>query len=105
MVWLHTELWKLSKHYGVFEEFNGEDRIISKGLWPPRSPDLKLCDFYLWGKLKSVVYVNNPHDLEALNQNIREEIYNIQQSKLRQISWNLFKRIQACLTAEGRHFE
>jgi hypothetical protein len=43
-------------------------------LWPPRSPDLNPCDFYLWGKLKSVVYANNPYDLEALKQNIHEAI-------------------------------
>jgi hypothetical protein len=35
----------------VFGEINGEDRIIGKGLWPPRSPDLNPCDFYLRGKL------------------------------------------------------
>jgi hypothetical protein len=89
----------------VFGEINGEDRIISKGLWPPRSPDLNTCDFYLWGKLRSVAYANNLHILEALKQNIREAIYNIQQRELQQVSLNLFKRIQACLTAEGRHFD
>jgi hypothetical protein len=26
-----------------------DDRIISTGLWPLRSPDLSVCDFYLWG--------------------------------------------------------
>jgi hypothetical protein len=61
----------------VFGELNGEDRIISKGFYPRRSPDLDPSDFYLWGKLKSVVYANNPHDLEALKQNICETIYNI----------------------------
>jgi hypothetical protein len=25
---------------GMFGEFNGEDRIISRGLWPPRSPNV-----------------------------------------------------------------
>jgi hypothetical protein len=59
----------------------------------------------LWGKLKSVVYANNPHDLEALKQNIREVIYNMQQRELQQVSRNLFKNIQACPTARGRHFE
>jgi hypothetical protein len=29
------------------EVFN--DSIISTGLWPPRSPNLNVCDFYLWG--------------------------------------------------------
>jgi Leu/Phe-tRNA-protein transferase len=54
---------------------------------------------------KSVVYANNLHDPEALKQNIREAIYNIQQCELQQVSKNLFETIQACLTAEGRHFE
>jgi hypothetical protein len=90
---------------GVFGEINGKDRIVSKSLWPPRSPDLNPHDFYLWGKLKSVVYANNPHDLEDVKENIHEAIYNIQQRELQQDSRNLFKRIQACLTVEGRHFE
>jgi hypothetical protein len=46
------------------------------------------------GKLKSVVYAKNPHDLEALKQNIREEIYNIQQRELQQVSQNLFKALR-----------
>jgi hypothetical protein len=25
------------------------ERITRRGLWPLRSSDLKLCDFYLWG--------------------------------------------------------
>jgi hypothetical protein len=41
-------------------------------------------DSYLWGKLKTVVYPINPHDLEALEQNIRDAIYNIQQRELQQ---------------------
>jgi hypothetical protein len=28
---------------------------------PPCSPDLKLCDFYLWGILKDKVYIKNLH--------------------------------------------
>ena len=31
------------------------NKFIDKDLWPPRSPDLHPCDFYLWGYLKSVV--------------------------------------------------
>jgi hypothetical protein len=43
-----------------------EDRIISRGLWSPRSPDLSFCNFYLWGNLKGKVYKNNPRSIEAL---------------------------------------
>jgi hypothetical protein len=41
------------------------ERAISRGLWPPRSPDLSVCDFYLWGKLKQNVYRNNPPTLDV----------------------------------------
>jgi hypothetical protein len=80
MVRLHTAKKTILALRGVFGEFNGEERIISKSLWSPISPDLKPCDFYLWGKLTRVVYANNPHDLEALKQNICEA--NLQHSAM-----------------------
>jgi hypothetical protein len=51
------------------------------------------------------MYANNPHHLEALKQNIREAIYNIQQSELQNVFRNPFKRIQACHTTDSKHFE
>jgi hypothetical protein len=85
----HTAKETIRALRGVFSRINWEDRIINKVLWPSRSPDVKLCDFYLRRKLKSVVYANTPYDLEAPEQNIREAIYNIQQRELRQVSRNL----------------
>jgi hypothetical protein len=41
---------------------------------------------FICGKLKNVVYANSPHNLEALKQNIREAVYNIQQCELQQAS-------------------
>jgi hypothetical protein len=69
----HTAKETIRALSGVFGEINGEDTIISKGLWPPRSPGLNPCEFYLWGKLKDFVYANNPHDLEALKRSISSE--------------------------------
>ena len=40
--------------------------IISKGQWPPRSPNLTSPDFFLWGYLKSRVYLNNPLTINDL---------------------------------------
>jgi hypothetical protein len=31
------------------------ERVISRNLWPPRSPDLTPPDFYLWGAAKFAV--------------------------------------------------
>jgi inhibitor of nuclear factor kappa-B kinase subunit alpha len=74
-------------------------------LWPARSPDLNPCDFYLWGNLKDKVYSNNPHTLVELTQSIRETISSIEVSELKLVSNNILKRLEACLRAEGRHFE
>jgi hypothetical protein len=57
----------------------GSIELLERVCGPPRSPDLNPCAFYLWRKLKSVVYANNTRDLEALKQNNREAIHSIQQ--------------------------
>jgi len=45
------------------EIFFFKDRIISKNLWPPRSPDRMPADFFLWGLLKGKVYKKyTPHN-------------------------------------------
>ena len=42
--------------------------------WPPRSPALTLCDFFLWGYLKAKVYEQCPLTLEGLKEAIRQEV-------------------------------
>jgi hypothetical protein len=40
-------------------------------IWPPRSPDLTPCHFFLWGYVKDTVYRKSlPHDLQELRQRI-----------------------------------
>jgi hypothetical protein len=34
------------------------DHVISKAMWPPKSPDLTSPDFFLCGLLKDRVYAN-----------------------------------------------
>jgi hypothetical protein len=87
----------------INQEFG--DRVVSRGLWPPWSPDLNPCDFYLWGKLKDKVYVNNPHTPDELKDNILVEISHYTREKLRRVAGNIFRKCEACLQAEGRHFE
>jgi inhibitor of nuclear factor kappa-B kinase subunit alpha len=47
----HTATYSIDVLSEVFE-----DRLISRRLWPARSPDLNPCDFYLWGNLKDSVF-------------------------------------------------
>jgi len=50
--------------------------------WPPRSPDLRAPDFFLWGYLKNKVYSTRPIDLHALKENLREEIAKLSEETL-----------------------
>jgi len=50
------------------------DRVISKEIWPPRSPDLVPPDYFLWGYLKWRFYQNKPRTIDVLKANITEEI-------------------------------
>ncbi|GFY03128.1 transposable element Tc3 transposase [Trichonephila clavipes] len=56
------------------------DRLISRFgpvNWPPRSCDLTPLDYFLWGYVKSLVYVDNPQTLHHLEDNIRLVIADI----------------------------
>ncbi|KAJ8934968.1 hypothetical protein NQ318_007175 [Aromia moschata] len=54
----------------------GNDAPIS---WPPRSPDLNPCDFFIWGDLKQKVYsvsIENEEQLWNRIQNAVQELQN-----------------------------
>ena len=54
-----------------------EDRIISRRadvIWPHRSCDLTLLDYYLWSAVKDKCYADKPETIETLKDNIREAI-------------------------------
>ena len=81
------------------------DRVISKGLWPSRSPDLKPPDYFIWGYLKGRVYQNKPRTIDALKANITEEIQSVTADVLARTFQNMAPRIQSCLDAIGGHFQ
>jgi hypothetical protein len=81
------------------------DCIISFGLWPPHSPDLTPCDFYLWGNLKDKVYKTNPHTLEKLRNNICCKISAISGEELQRVNTNMFRRDTECIQSGRQHFQ
>ena len=97
----HTSERSLTRVHQIFTE----ERTVSKGLWPPRSPDLSTCDFYLWGYLKGKVYEQNPHSIDELKDNIRNCISSITQAELERVFLNMLKRTQTCLDGGGGHFQ
>jgi hypothetical protein len=97
----HTSHVSLAHIHNVFTE----EKTVSKGLWPPRSPDLSTCDFFLWGYLKGVVYKTNPHTLEELKDNIQTAIQAIDVNVLRNVYFNMITRALKCIDVHGDHFQ
>lgn len=71
--------------------------------WPARSPDLSICDFFLWGYLKEKVFKHRPHTLDELKVRIREEIRAIPIQMCRKAVESFRNRLHQCIAAEGRH--
>jgi hypothetical protein len=78
---------------------------VDKTSWPPRSPDLNPCDFFLWGYLKSVVYNPLPKTLDDLKANIYREVKKIKKETLNLTFLDLEKRCNFILSAGGGHIE
>ena len=76
-----------------------------KGIWPPRSPDLSVLDFYLWGATKQKVYRNKPQSLQDLRDNILHQIEAITQEEIHRVFENLKRRINVCINEFGGHFQ
>lgn len=93
-----------------FLNANYRRRWIGRGgpvSWPPRSPDLNPLDFFLWGRMKTLVYetpVENEMDLvariEAAAAAIQEELRGV--NLLRR---SLMSRFELCVRVQGGHIE
>jgi len=84
------------------------NRVISRFgsvPWPPRSPDLSVCDFFLWGYLKNKVYTTRLRTLDELKQRIQDEIHSIPAEMLQRSMRNLNSRFQECIRTGGRHLK
>ncbi|GFT79112.1 transposable element Tc3 transposase [Trichonephila clavipes] len=67
------------------------DRLISRFgpvSWLPRSCDLTPLDYFLWGYVKSLVFVDKPQTLDHLEDNIRRVIADIRPQMLEKVIEN-----------------
>jgi hypothetical protein len=48
------------------------NKLVHKGLWPRSFPCLNICDFFLWGYLKSKVYYPLPKTLRRIERKYRK---------------------------------
>jgi len=74
--------------------------------WPPRSPDMTPCDFFLWEYIKERVYVPPlPADLDELTNRITAAVKSVTEDTVRCV-WDEFSyRVDVVRAAGGGHIE
>ena len=83
-----------------------DNRVIGLGHqveWPPRSPDITHCDFFLWGYLKSKVF----DSLDDLRQPICTSFTNLRQKPylIQRAMHSIERRVYLCTENEGQYVE
>ena len=80
------------------------DQVFYK--WPPRSPDLTVCDFFLWGYVKDRVYVPPlPATVDELQERITAAVKSVTPDKLQRVWSELDYRNDVCRVTRGGHIE
>ena len=70
--------------------------------WPPRSPDLTPCDFFLWGYLKDQVYSTRFQTLDELKVRIREACATVTPEICGRVCDSVSERCQDCINRGGQ---
>lgn len=84
------------------------ENVIGRGCavpWPARSPDLTVMDYYLWGRIKDLVYRTAPTTREDMKERIHQACRQINEDEIRHAVNDFSHRLEMLLQEEGRHFE
>ena len=73
--------------------------------WPPRSPDLTVCDFFVWGALRDKVYRHAPRTVEQLKRRIEEELDTFPATMFQSSYESFVERCNECIELGGGQFE
>jgi len=74
--------------------------------WPPRSPHLNVCEFFLWGHVKDRVYVPPlPATVDELQERITAAVKSVTPDMLQRVWPELDYHIDVCRVTRGGHIE
>jgi len=76
--------------------------------WPARSPDLTVCDFFLWGYLKHKIWSQDvrmqPNNVRELKEAIRNKCADLDPAMIREAFQGMVHRAMKCLNVNGYTF-
>lgn len=96
----HTVRAILNEHFP--ERWLGKFGTVN---FPPRSPDLTIMDFFVWGTVKDKVYREAPTTAEDMRVSITAAFQSITADMLRRARDSFRRRCQLCIEREGSHVE
>ncbi|KAM7306368.1 hypothetical protein ISCGN_010087 [Ixodes scapularis] len=73
--------------------------------WPPRSPDLNMCDFFVWGFIKGLVYKKRIPSTEELKEKIEGAFLEIDDGMRERAFLAYEARLRLCVSVNGGHIE
>jgi len=73
--------------------------------YPPRSPDLTILDYYLWKRVKDLVYRECPITRDDMINRISKAIRSIGDDEILRATKSFQNRVDACIVENGAHFE
>ena len=72
-------------------------------VWPPRSCDLTPLCYYMWGAVKDKYYADKPETIDALKDNMREAIGEMQLHTIDNALKNRTDHVGNCMASRGSH--
>src|SRR5436190_4754 len=97
-----------SRQVRRFLDAHYPERWIGRGgpiIWPARSPDLNVLDYFVWGHIKDLV----EHRRDSTEAEMREAILaafdTITPEMAYRATRNIVRRAELCSQEQGRHFE
>lgn len=84
------------------------ERWIGRGgpiTWPPRSPDLNVLDFFVWGYVKSLIENYRNGTANEVREAIVAAFNTITPEMTHRATRNIIRRAELCIREGGRHFE
>ncbi|XP_070528277.1 uncharacterized protein [Cardiocondyla obscurior] len=94
----------------VREELNLRfpEKWIGRGgpiAWPARSPDLTVCDFFLWGYIKSLIDTQRNGTANEVRESIIAAFGTVSPDTVLCASRDVVRRAEFCIRQRGGHFE
>jgi len=84
------------------------DKWMGRGgpiIWPARSPDLNVLDYFVWGHVKALVENRREGTENEVREAILAAFNTITPDMAHRATQQITRRAELCLQAEGKHFE